>query len=74
MEIFEEESRERGEKRVIFETSEGNIISEEDMNNVSKKILETIKSELPEEIQTYDRICFILKYTRENIKKAKISL
>ena len=52
----------------------GVSISEDAMERTAKKVLQTIKSELPEEAQTYEVYEAILRRCKDRLQSGKIVL
>lgn len=55
-------------------TISGEEIEEEKVNDIAKKIVALIMSELPKEVQTYDMTIYVLRMAKEKIKGSRIVL
>ena len=59
---------------VIVIANNGNSIEGEKLDKIAKKVIQTMLSELPEEVQTYDVVKKILDEAKYQVDGMKVSL
>lgn len=59
---------------VVFYFDDGQSIDSEKINSYIKEIFKTLKKELPQELQTYEVIEFLLEEAKENLKLKNLIL
>ncbi len=59
---------------VVFYFDDGQSIDSEKIDSCIEEIFKTLKKELPQELQTYEVIEFLLEEAKENLKLKNVIL
>lgn len=59
---------------VLVESLAGELIDDDTLSKVAESVIRTLKSELPQEAQTYDVLIYTLQKVTEKIKGSKLEL
>lgn len=59
---------------ILIESLTGELIDDCTLDKVAEQVIETLKSELPVEAQTYDVLFYTLRKVKEKIKGSRLEL